>query len=88
MGDHRFSFKAVFEMHGVKSELDLPYHNWSAYDGGIDSRITTWLEDAVKRSMVKYDEQCAKYFAEQNKVQLEQQERADLERLQKKYGAG
>jgi hypothetical protein len=86
VGDHRFSFKATFEMHGVKSELDLPYHNWSAYDGGIDSRITEWLESAAKRAMVKYDKQVAAYFVEQNKTQLEAQERADLERLKKKYG--
>jgi hypothetical protein len=86
MGDHRFSFKATFEMHGVKDELDLGWYNWSAYDGGIDRRITDWLENAVKRSMVKHDEQVAKVYAEQHKAELEKQERADLERLQKKYG--
>lgn len=87
MGDHRFSFKATFEMHGVKSELDLPWHNWSAFDGGIDSRITSWLEDAAKRSMVKYEERVAAYHAEQNKDELKKQELAELERLQAKYGS-
>ena len=85
MGDHRFSFKAEFEMHGVKEEINLDWCNWGSYDGSIDSRITDWLESVVKRAMVKYDEKVAAYYREQNKAELEKQELIELQRLKEKY---
>jgi hypothetical protein len=86
MGDHRFSFKAEFEMHGVKDTLDLGWHNWDAGPHGIDSRITGWLEAAVSKAFAKYDANVSAYFDEQNKAQREKDERTELERLKAKYG--
>src|SRR5258705_13719793 len=85
MGDHRFSFKAEFEMHGIKDKLELAWCNWSGGRDDIDSRITDWLENVVSKAYAKYDADCAAYFAEQNKALTEKAEREELARLQAKY---
>ena len=85
MGDHRFSFKATFEMHGVKDDINLAWCNWGGGSNGIDPRIVEWIQNTLDRSMAKYNKQCAEYFAEQNKVEIEAEERIELERLKRKY---
>ena len=86
MGDHRFSFKAEFKMHGVEEEINLGWHNWSGGRDGIDSRITEWLENAVHKAFARFDADYDAYLAEQSKDRIEKEEREQLARLQKKYG--
>lgn len=86
MGDHRFSFKAEFEMHGVKDSINLGWCNWSGGRSGIDSRITDWIQSVLDRAMDEFDEGVAAYQAEQNREQTEKAERAELARLKEKYG--
>jgi hypothetical protein len=85
MGDHRFSFKATFEMHGIKDEINLDWLNWGGFDTGIDHRITDWIESVRDRAMAKYEEGVAAFWAEQNKAETEKAERAELARLKAKY---
>lgn len=84
MGDHRFSFKAEFEMHGVKDTLNLGC-NWSGGYDAIDSRITDWIEDVARCAFAKFDDEVAAYQREQNKAQIELNERAEFERLRAKF---
>jgi hypothetical protein len=86
MGDHRFSFKAEFEMHGVKEKIDFAWLNWSGGHNDIDRRIIEWIESVRDRAMAKYDEEVAEYMAEQQKGAREKAEREELARLKAKYG--
>lgn len=85
MGDHRFSFKAEFEMHGVKDLINLGWRNWDGGRHSIDTRIVNWIEDLRDRAMDKFEEGMAAYQAEQNREQTEKAERAELARLKEKY---
>lgn len=86
MGDHRFSFKADFEMHGVKDSINIGSANWSGQlHGGIDSRITDWLEGAAAKAMRRFYERVEADRLEQNKAQIERDERSELDRLKNKY---
>ena len=85
MGDHRFSFKAEFEFHGIKDTIDLGWHNWDGGTSAIDSRILRFIESVRDRGFAKYETDLARYFDEQNKSKTEESERAELARLKLKY---
>ena len=84
MGDHRISFKATFEMHGVTK-------TWNQYINNYDSwpdDIRDSLEAAVREAMQKYWDEDLDYQlekAEKARVEKEAQERALLADLKAKY---
>jgi len=87
MGDHRANIKIEMEFHGIKKKCDM----WINYipDGeyqGIDDRIIDFIRSVYEEGMQKYNEEIRRYFEEQNKKELETQEKAELMRLIKKYG--
>lgn len=87
MGDHRFSFKAEFEMHGVKEEINLGWCNWSGGRCGIDSRVSDWLENAVSKAFNKFDSDYLEYCEKRDAGIREIEERKEFARLQEKYGS-
>lgn len=84
MGDHRVSIKINFEMHGLKKKYDA-WLNWSdCIPEDISSMIEKWKDDA----MDKFYAEDEKYRAKQEKLklmQVENEERALLEKLKEKY---
>lgn len=85
MGDHRFSFKAEFEMHGVKDTINLGWCNWSGGHDDIDRRITEWIERVRDQAMAKFDREMEEAQFERTKTEREEAERAELARLKAKY---
>jgi hypothetical protein len=85
MGDHRFSFKAEFGMHGVKKTLNLDWCNWSGGEEGIDSRITEWIESVRDQAYRSYYDAMDKAEEERRKPEVEKAEREELARLKAKY---
>ena len=85
MGDHRFTITIKMEFHGVKEEMVDAWLNWDGGRDGIDSRIVRLIEDCRDRGFAKFDDDMAKYWAEQNQAKIEETERAELARLQAKY---
>lgn len=85
MGDHRFSFKATFEMHGVKKEINLGWCNWGGGPNDIDRRITEWLETARDAAYRKFNDEEAAAEEERTRGDREKAERSEYERLKTKF---
>lgn len=87
MGDHRASIKIEFTMHADKPAKTDMWINWSPdYSGGVDRRITEWFEEQSRAAMDRW------FDAEFEKEELRRKdaevlERAELARLQQKYGS-
>lgn len=84
MGDHRCSFKATFEMHGIKDSCDM-YINWSPDGDGVDRRITEWIEGLASKAMAKWHNEVEAERLERTKNESEAAERAQYERLKAKF---
>ena len=87
MGDHRCSIKIEMEFHGVKDHCDM----WINYGGetgeveGVDDRVIKFIRSVYNRGMEKYNDEMDDYYEEQHKEETEKKEKAELERLKKKY---
>ena len=86
MGDHRANIKIEMEFHGIKDSCDMWINYFPGEYDGVDDRIIEFIQDIYKKGMAKYDKEIAKYWAEQNKAEIEKEERKVLKRLKKKYG--
>jgi hypothetical protein len=84
MGDHRFNFKATFEMHGVKGSCDM-WLNWSPRDGEVDHRIIEWISGLAMQAMDKWHAEVEDNRAQQRAEEIERAERAEYERLKAKF---
>lgn len=86
MGEHRFSIKIEFSMHGHEDKLDAW---WNFSDGsspveGVDHRVIEWLQAQHEKAMDKYLD--AQYSAEERRgAERENAEREELARLKAKY---
>jgi hypothetical protein len=82
MGDHRASIRIHFEMHDVDAKQEW-WINWSPGDSipAVDPRITEWLAKQAQAAMDGY------HGAELDRQtrETETQERAEFERLKKKF---
>lgn len=87
MSDHRASIKIEMDFHGVKDECDM-YINYIPEADGVDQRIADFLLDVYWRGMDKYNDQREKEYQRRNKKKIEEKEKAELERLKKKYPSG
>lgn len=87
MGDHRFSFKATFEMHGIKDSCDM-WGNWSPRDEGVDHRIIEWISGLADKAMAKWHEEVEQDRLEATKEAREKAERAEYDRLKAKFEPG
>ncbi len=85
MGDHRVSITIKMSFHGAKDELVDGWFNWDGGRDGIDSRILKFIEAVRDRGFEIYDHDMEKYWREQNKVETEKSERAEYNRLKKKF---
>ncbi len=85
MGDHRFSITIKMSFHEAKGEIADGWFNWDGGRDGIDSRIIKLVESVRDRGFAKYDDDMDKYYEEQNKSKIEEEERAQLARLKAKY---
>lgn len=85
MGDHRFAITIKMSFHDEKGEMLDGWFNWDGGRDGIDSRIVKLIEDVRDRGFAKFDSDMAKYCDEQNKAEIEKQERMELKRLTDKY---
>jgi hypothetical protein len=85
MGDHRAGIKIKMEFHGIKDDTDM-WINYSPHSCcNMDERVIEFFNSVYERGMVKYNELMAKAFAKDNKEKIEQEEKAELKRLKKKY---
>jgi hypothetical protein len=83
MGDHRLSLKIEYEMHGHKAKQEW-WINASPSDW-IPSTVEDWFRLQHEAAMRRYEDQNAKYWAEQKKEKIEKEERDTLARLKAKY---
>lgn len=88
MTDHKARIKIQFEIYGEKGTMDS-WINWSP-DGeirGLDDRVARFFVDHYEKAYFAYQES----NWEADRVRREADERArelaELERLQRKYGA-
>lgn len=87
MGDHRANIKIEMEFHGVKNSCDM-WINYSPRDydcDGVDYRVVAFFRRVYEQGMENYNTEQKKYYAEQNKKEIEKKEKAELERLKQKY---
>lgn len=80
MGDHRAHIKITMSAHGrdYKTEMDI---NWIDDGDGVDRRVIEWLRDSYEDSL----EACHDFVTEAHARETERRERAELDRLSKKY---
>lgn len=86
MGDHRADIKIEMSFHGITKKCDM----WINYSPngeyyGVDDRIIEFIQEVYYLGMDKYNEQMVKLRFEENKKEIEDKEKAELERLTKKY---
>lgn len=87
MGDHRASIKIEMEFHGVKEKTDM-WINYFPHDCcNMDRRVIEFFDDVYERGMAKYDKFVAKERAKERGKEIEEEEKAELKRLQKKYNS-
>lgn len=87
MGDHRADIKITFNFHGKDYKLDS-WLNWSPNDLGIDERIIEFFRKSSEDGYARYARQEAEHFKRERAIEIEKEERAELERLKNKYEAG
>lgn len=85
MGDHRFTFDATIEMHGIKEKIGPCWLNWDDGPGGIDSRIRKWIEDFSSRAFAKFYDEVEQRNFETRSAEVEKEERETYERLKAKF---
>jgi hypothetical protein len=88
MGDHRANVKIEFEFHGEVYKYD-GWINWSpdnAEFDGVDGRVIEFFRESTADGMKRYNADVAEYMREQRAAEIERAERAEVERLNKKYG--
>ena len=85
MGDFRFHFTAKFSMGDFedKCNMSLNYDD----DRGIDSRVREWLENCFEKGSEDIRGKMYDGVRMMEERQREEAERAELKRLQEKYGA-
>lgn len=80
VGDHRFTLKAEFSMHGHKDKIDWNL-NWS---DNIPERVADWIETNHQKGMDNWYQ--AEWTADQRRqADIEDRERDELARLKEKY---
>lgn len=84
MGDHRATVKIEFTIHGKTYKMDS-WINWFDDGTGVDQRVIDFFRDSWDDARARYDAQQAEYWARENAAKIEAEERATLDRLQRKY---
>lgn len=84
MGDFRFQFTAKFSMGDFEDQCDMSL-NYSE-DNGIDRRVSEWLERCFDQGYVSVKCAMDEHLSQSEARRQEEDERAELARLQAKYG--
>lgn len=84
MGDHRASIKIEFSMYGETKKADM-WINWSPDENGVDRRVIEFFDEAAHAMSFTYYEQVAKTQEAERRIQEEQHERQEYERLKAKF---
>jgi len=85
VGDHRADVKIAFTIHGKTYTMDS-YINWFDDGSGVDSRVVEFFRDAWNDAKARYDAEVDALYQREHAADLERSERAELDRLTKKYG--
>lgn len=85
MGDHRASIKIEMEFHGIKDKCEMYINYCPEYCCNMDSRVVEFIDNVYTRGMEAYDKLVAKAYAKEHKDRIENEEKAELDRLKKKY---
>ena len=88
MGDHRAEVHITFYFHGKTYKLDMDWINWSSWGTaceGIDQRVIDFFQRSTANGMARYHKMINKEQEEQKRVDEEERERREFERLKKKY---
>ena len=88
MGDHRSSIKIEMEFHGVKDKCDM-WINYIPTDCcSMDERVIKFFRGVYEDGMAKFNEEMAAHEFKRTKGERERAERAEYERLKKKFDPG
>lgn len=85
MGDSRATVKIEFSIYG-KNYKNEWWINWSSEDCGCDERIATWFENCRSEAYDDLQERNYEADREERERRVEATERAELARLEAKYG--
>lgn len=87
MGDHRAEIHITFNFHGKKYKCDLDWINYCPTEvDGVDQRVVEFFRESFENGIRRFEKQVYESHQEQRERETERQERAELERLQTKYG--
>lgn len=84
MGDHRVLITIEFDAHGktYRQKFNINYFD---NGDGIDQRVVDFFAESWADALGRYEDQVREHFREQNKAEIEAQERKEFERLKAKY---
>jgi hypothetical protein len=85
MGDFRADIKIKMHLIDKNYEMDSWINYWPEDYSGVDRSVREFFEDAWEDAKGRYDRRVAKIELEKNKEEIEKEEKAQLERLKKKY---
>ena len=84
MGDHRANIKIEMEFHGEKKTAEMWINYFPEECCGMDKRVVEFFQEVYEKGMKKFDH----ILEKQREKEIENEEKMELERLQKKYGKG
>lgn len=76
------------EFHGIKEKTDMWINYFPQECCEMDVRVVEFFQDVHTRGMKKYNQTLSKQYERDHKKEKEEQEKAEFERLNKKYGKG
>lgn len=85
MSDSRFHLEVKFSVYGKDFEWK-PSLNWYAEPGQCDERISSWFAERYEEAYAEFQEHNAEADRKRRETAQEADERAELARLQAKYG--
>jgi hypothetical protein len=85
MGDFRAEIKIKMQLMGKQYNHTFNWINYSPDEDGVDYRVKQFFAEAWDDTQTRHDKIMQKAWAEENKEQIEQEEKKILEELKKKY---
>jgi hypothetical protein len=84
MGDYSCAIKIEFSIHDKTYATEMLINYW-ADDDGCDERVKEFFRNSWNDASARYAADTAAYFADRDRRETEEKERAELEHLKAKY---
>lgn len=85
MGDMRCTVKIEFEWQDFKRNVNMNI-NWTPDSDGVDRRVQEWFSAVTDEVNSRYAEKRWEWEREAREAEQERRDKAEYERLSKKYG--